>query len=282
MIRPLITPLAQDAIAEWLRRATGLPIVIGDASEPRESRPYVSFTFPRGRPATGDRTLRELISTIGATTITITAGEEERAAARLGPAIVELTREVGEPIAEFAARWAAEAGWWLRGRATAEAALDVVTVTPSEAGALIAAEGLEGLTLLSVDGGPARRIERLYQATCRITIFASAADAPGATGDGFDTYSIEAAIREALSDEGVKRVLRGGWLVPTGTPRESPSYASAISGPRRESRASFDVTLGWTGAYPAASEPIVTIEYVTEGAALHGEDPMNETSEITP
>lgn len=281
MIRPLVTPLAQDVIAVWLRTATSLPILVGDRNEPRPSLPYVSFTFPRGRPYTGDRQVYELTSSLGTTTVTLTAAEGERAAAILGPALVELTREAGETADDFAARWATWATWWLRGRASASAVGSVVTVEPDAAGYLVEAAAIEGLTIASVDGGPVRRIERLYRATCQITIFARAGDEPGAEGDGLDTYSIESAIRETLSLPATKQILRGGWLRPTASPREVPRYASAVSGARRESRTTFDVVFGWTGLYPSDSEAIETAEFTTSLAAGGQDDPMTETNEAT-
>lgn len=281
MIRPLITPLAQDVIATWLRTATGLPILLGDRNEPRPSLPYVSFTFPYGRPSTGDRQTVDRTSCLGVTTITITAAEEGRAAAFLGPALVELTRDLGEAADAFATRWAAWASWWLRGRATAAAAGSVVTVTPVETGSLTSAVELEGLTITSLDGGPTRWVQRVNGATCRVMIFAASSDEPGATGDGLDVYTIEAAIREALSLPTIKQVLAGGWLRPTGTPRGVPSYASAVSGSRRESRTQFDITFGWTSFYPAASEAATTVEYTAGLVSPDGDvDPVSETIEV--
>ena len=281
MIRPLVTPLAQDAIAAWLRTATGLPIVLGDRNEPRASLPYVGFSFPHGRPSTGDRLPIDRTTCLGTTTITITAAEEGRAAAFLGPALVELTRGLGETADAFAVRWAAWASWWLRGRATAAAAGAVVTVTPLETGMLTAAVELEGLTISSLDGGPSRWLQRVNQATCRIKIFGTSSDEPGATGDGLDIYTIEAAIREALSLPAIKQLLRGAWLRPTGTPRGVPSYASAVSGSRRESRTEFDITFGWTSFYPAASVAATVVEY-TAGLVSPDDaiDPISETIEV--
>jgi len=281
VIRPLVTPLAQDAIAIWLRSATGLPIIVGDHNEPRRAKPYVGFTFPHGRTFTGDRQVTEWTTSLGVTTITITAAEEARAAALLGPAVVELTRSVGETAGDFATRWAVWASYWLRGRATATAAGSVVTVTPLDVGTLAAAVALEGLTVSSLDGGPTRWVQRLYRATCHIVIFASGSDEPGAIGDGLDTYTIEAAIREALSWDETKQTLKGGWLVPTGTPRGVPAYASAVSGSRRESRTEFDITLGWTGFYQRTPEAATSVEYtaglVSPDPAV---DPIEDTTEI--
>lgn len=260
--RPLITQLARDVIATWLRRSTGLVVVPGDENQPRPALPYVGFTFPRGRPSTGYQRALELIETIGETTITITAPEGERAAAILGPALVELTRLADEALAAFAERFAVEAAWWLRGRAEVVATAEGVVVTPLAAGLLVAAQAIEGLTLTSEVGDPTCRVERLYRATCRVEIAgAPPGAAVGEVGDGLDTYSIEAAIREGLTDAETKRILRGGWLVPTASPAEVPFYASAISGARRESRVNFDVTFGWSGLFVRSPTGISSLDF---------------------
>lgn len=270
--RPLVTQLARDVIAMWLHRSTALPIVQGDGNEPRPALPFVGFTFPRGRPGTGYQQALELTETIGATTITITAAQGARAAALLGTALVELTRGATEAASVFAARWATEAAWWLRGRATAAAAGSVVTVTPLSPGLLVAAEAVEGLTLASADGAPTCRVQRVYQATCRVEVCGVAGAPTGAVGDGFDTYSIEAAIREGLTDQTTKRLLRGGWLVPLASPAEVPVYASLVSGARRESRVTLDVAFGWSGLFVRAPSGISDVAFSLElGASLSEE-----------
>ena len=272
LARPLVTQLARDVIAVWLRRSTGLVIAPGDSNEPRPALPYAGFTFPRGRPSTGYQRALELIETLGETTITITAAEEERAAALLGPALVELVRGVGETLEDFTDRFGVEAAWWLRGRCEVGSAGDTVTVTPLAPGLLVAAQAVEGLTLTSAVGDPTCRVERLYRATCRVEIAGAPPGAvTGTAGDGLDTYSIEAAIREGLTDPETKRILRGGWLVPTASPAEVPFYASAVSGARRESRVNFDLTFGWSGLFVRDPTGITSLDF-TLGLAAEGLD----------
>lgn len=281
--RPLVTQLACDVIAYWLRRSTGLEVVQGDRNQPRSGLPYVGYTFPRGRTLTGDARRLHLTETLGSTDIIITAAEGERAAVILGPRLVDVSREVGESADDFATRWAVEASWWTRGRSVVTAVGSVVTVAPIAPGLLPRAEAVEGCTLVSAVGAATQRVDRLYRPACRVTVYgAPVGGAVGEAGDGLDVYSIEAAIREGLSDPVTRAILRGGWLVPVGTPADPPSYASAVSGAQREARVTFDLAFGWTGLYSTATEIIETIEVAT---TLAGEGlPLtdNELLELPP
>lgn len=283
LYRPFSAQLARDVIAVWLRRSTGLRIAMGDRNEVRPALPYVGFNFPRGRVYTGDQRIIEFAETIGETTITLAAGEGERAAAQLGPALVDLTREVGEALSDFAERWAVEAAWWLRHRAEVAPSGSTVVVTPSAPGLLVHASMIEGGSLTSEVGDPIRRIERLYRCGCRVEVMgAPAGENPGEEGDGLDTYTIEAAIREGLSDPVTKRILRGGWLVPYASPLEVPSYASVLSGARRESRVTFDLALGWTALYVTDSETISDLDLSLSFSQTGIDDPIDLSLTLEP
>lgn len=73
LVRPFVAQLAVDVLARWVSRATGLVPVVGDSNQPRAGLPYVSVTFPRGRPSTGYRRTTEYAETLAKQTLTPTA-----------------------------------------------------------------------------------------------------------------------------------------------------------------------------------------------------------------
>lgn len=257
--RPFVAQLAREVLARWVTR-TGLRPYLGDDNQPRPALPYVSVTFPRGRPLTGPRHRRDFSETLAAQTITPTAAIGEAVVVRANGAVV--SRVVAEAPLLFAPLLAADLQWWLRGRATTAAAGADVVVTPLAPGLLLELGVVEGADLAVVPAGPpARLTERLYRATCRVEVLgAPLGVGVGETGDGMDAYTIEAALREELSGEVTRRELRAAGLVPHGLQEGDPSYATAVSGLQRETRVMFDLEFGWTGWFAGESEAIITAE----------------------
>lgn len=260
--RPVIAELAQDVIATWLYRATGLKTWLAESGLPRPSLPFIGFEFPVGRSNATTKTVRNFSETIGTTTITITAAEGAYCAVRINAASVALEREVGETLAAFAERLRVELVYWLRGRATVALVGDTVVVTPLAAGLLFEASAFEGAMISSEVGGAAEITERIYHANCKIEIMGARLRGalPGASGDGLDAYTIETACVEGLSDKTTIQLLRGAYLVPLATPIELVASGSVVSGARREVRATFDLVFGWTGFFAGESSAIESLE----------------------
>lgn len=260
LARPFVAQLAVDVLARWVSRATGLVPVVGDADQPRAGLPYVSVTFPRGRPATGYRRQVDHTETLGQQVITPTAALGFYTTVMVNGARVSRRRAEDEEA--FAALLATDLAWWLRGRCAVVADAATVVVSPSIPGHLLQLDVIEGATLADADPGPPARItERLYRATCRVQVLGGVAPTrPGEAGEGLDAYTIEAAMREHLSDQQTRQELRSVGLVPHALPEGEPSYASSISGSKREVQTFFDLEFGWTGWYPSIAEPILTAE----------------------
>ena len=271
LARPLVAQLAVDVLARWVSRATGLVPVVGDANQPRAGLPYVSVTFPRGRVATGYRRQVDHAETMAARVLTPTAAEGGSVTVLANGARVSRARGP-EDAGDFALLLAEDLAWWLRGRCSAAAAGATVVVAPLSPGLLLQLDVIEGATLAPAEPGPpARLTERLYRAACRVQVLGGAvATRPGEVGDGLDPYTIEAALREHLSDPLTRQELRGAGLVPHALPEGEPSYASSISGSRREARLSFDLEFGWTGWYAGDAEPILTAEVDLQGESGGG------------
>lgn len=261
LTRPFVAQLAVDVLARWVARATGLVPVVGDANQPRAGLPYVSVTFPRGRPATGYRRQVDHTETLAEQTLTPTAALGEAVTVLVNGARVSRVRGAEDDDA-FAVLLAADLGWWLRGRCTVAADAADVVVTPLAPGLLLQLQIIEGATLADAGPGPPARItERLYRATCRVQVLGGVAPTrPGEVGEGLDAYTIEAALREHLTDQRTRQELRGVGLVPHALPVGEPSYASSISGSKREVQTFFDLEFGWTGWYREDAEPILIAE----------------------
>lgn len=259
--RPHVAQLAVDVLCRWVNRATGLAPQVGDANQPRPGLPYVSVTFPRGRPSTGYRRLTEHSETLAEQRVTPTAALGQAVTLIVNGARVSLQRGAEDDVA-FAGFLAAQVGWWLRGRCAVAADGADVVVPPLAPGNLLQLDVIENATLADADPGPpARMIERLYRATCRVQVLGGQIPLrPGEAGDGLDPYTIEAALREHLTDAVTRQELAGAHLRPHALPEGEPSYASSISGAKREARVSFDLEFGWTGWYREDAEPIVEAE----------------------
>lgn len=275
MIRPINVQLARDVIAAMLHQATGLRVHVGDSNMPRPEIPYIGFSFPWGTPRrdSGGREV-ELTETIGVSTFTLSAAEGSPAKGRVGPATVSVVRQAEETLPELAARWAAEATWWLRDRGAAAAAGATVVVTPAAPGSVIRAEAIEGCTVAVVAGSSCGEVQRVLDASCRFEIFGTGSPhVSGAIGDGLDPIEIESRVREYFADPDQRRFFRGGWLTPKGG-ASPPAYSSVVSGVQRERRYSFQLSFGWTSHMVRAPRVVSSIELSLSGLAPTTEEPF--------
>lgn len=250
-----------DALGRWAGRATGRPVIHGRTNVERPAVPYVVLEW-RGRPAAKTpRYVHELAEAPLGGRLVLTALEGGDVVVTVNLARARLVRDVGETLAQLAARVVAALSAPLSGRVAVVVDGDDVVATPQAPGDLWRVEALVGATA-SYEGGtaPARIADRVWSSSVRVRVVGgrTTSGEAGVAGDGRGASELLAELQDSLDEEWAIDLLESFGV------RRSEEATEARAEERRvgatlEDRSYFDLVLGVSTRYALRAEPATAI-----------------------